>query len=253
MVAVSGYSKESGFDPISFPVRSADRLLGYFRGRVSDPKPFKDILLWPALIDSAATTDRIRSTLHDVATRTHSDDVVVIYLAGHGQTSFRDEMFYFASADSVAERLTSTGLSTAALADALREMNARRVVLLVDSCQAGGTIEALQSVAQSRATLAMARASVDDRNDQGLGIYLVAATLPVSYALGLNDGSKESAFATALFGALETSGSPQGIREVIDAVRMTLPSISNRLYDNFRQTPLIAAIGLDFPITAPGR
>jgi hypothetical protein len=125
-------------------------------------------------------------------------------------------------------------------------------VLLVDSCQAGSTIEALQSVAQSRATLAMARGTANDRNDQSLGIYLVAATLPVSYALGLNDGSKESAFATALIGALETGGPPRGIREVIDAVRMTLPSISNRLYDNFRQTPLIAAIGLDFPITAPG-
>jgi uncharacterized caspase-like protein len=207
--------------------------------------------VWPALKDAAATTDRIRRTLHDVATRTRSDDVVVIYLAGHGQTNFRDEMFYFASADSVAERINSTGLSTAMLADALREMNARRVVLLVDSCQAGGTIEALQSVAQGRASLEMARlASADGRSDQGVGIYLVAATLPVSYALGSNDGS--SAFAIAFVNALESGRPLRGIREIVEAVRATLPSVSSRLYENFRQTPLIAEIGLDFPMTAPG-
>jgi hypothetical protein len=124
VVAVSDYPKSSGFDPISFPVPSANILLDYFKNRASDGKPFKGIEIWPPLIDTVATTERIRRTLHDVATQTRSDDVIVIYLAGHGQTSFRDEMFYFASADSVAERLSSTGLSTAALADALREMNA---------------------------------------------------------------------------------------------------------------------------------
>jgi hypothetical protein len=168
--------------------------------------------------------------------------------------AFATRCFYFASADSVAERLTSTGLSTAALADALREMNARRIVFLVDSCQAGRTIEALQRVAQSRAALeAVRQGSTNGGTDQGVGIYVVAATLPVSYALGSNDGSKESAFATALINAPQPSGAPRGIREVIDAVRATLQSISNRLYEGFRQTPLIAPIGLDFPITAPSK
>ena len=172
----------------------------------------------------------------------------MIYLAGHGQTDFQDEMFYFAAADSSADHLSSTGLSTAMLADALREMSARRLVLLVDSCQAGGTIEALQRVAQGRATMAMARREAG-RGNEGIGIYVVAATLPLSYALG----STESAFASSLVGALRHSQSSPGIRHVIDEVSATLPSISDQLYDGFRQTPLVAATGLDFPITRAAR
>ena len=43
------------------------------------------------------------------------------------------------------------------LADPLREMNARRVVLFFNPAQDGGPIEALQRVAQGRAMMAMAR------------------------------------------------------------------------------------------------
>lgn len=120
-------------------------------GRVADRRQGRNEL---AL---AATTDGIRQALHRIAVETREDDVLLIYFAGHGQTDFRGEMFYFATAVSAAEHLNSTGLSTAMLADALREMNARRVVLFLDSCQDGGPIEALQRVAQGRAMMAMAR------------------------------------------------------------------------------------------------
>ena len=131
LIAVGEYPKGSGFDPIAFPVQSANALLDYFNKRIVDGRPFEEIKVWPALINSAATTGRIKALLRDVALQTSGDDVVFIYLAGHGQTAFRDEMFYFASADSTTRSLSSNGLSTAALADALREMNARRVVLLI--------------------------------------------------------------------------------------------------------------------------
>lgn len=246
IAAVSEYPAASGFDPITFPVESARRLLEYFEGGVADGKPFKSIKLHPLLLNQEATTDGIRNALGRLVAEAGQDDVIVIYLAGHGQTDFRDEMFYFATADSYVERLSSTGYSTAMLADALREMNSRRVVLLIDSCQAGGTIEALQRVAQSRAEHAIARQALGYGDQEAVGLYVVAATLPLSYALG----STESAFASALLTALKRGKSTQNIRSIIQAIRTELPLISHQLFGGFRQTPLVAAVGLDFPIAA---
>jgi WD40 repeat protein len=248
-IGVDAYSQGSGFDPLPFPVASANRLSEFFRAQVGNGTPYQDIKVWNPLLDSAATTEAIQSALSEIAADTRSDDVVLIYLAGHGQVDFGDEMFYFASANSSSARLSSTGVSTAMLADALREMNARRVILLVDACQAGGTIEALQRVAETRAAIEKLReTSAVGYQAEGIGIYVVAATLPLSYALG----TSESAFVSALIEALTPQQKTVRIREAVRIVQNRLPSISEQKFNlTFRQTPLVASVGLDFPITRP--
>jgi hypothetical protein len=108
-VGVDTYPQGSGFDPLPFPVASANRLSEFFRAQVGSGTPYQDIKVWDPLLDSAATTEAIQSALSEIATDTRSDDVALIYLAGHGQVDFGDEMFYFASANSSSVRLSSTG------------------------------------------------------------------------------------------------------------------------------------------------
>jgi hypoxanthine-guanine phosphoribosyltransferase len=204
--------------------------------------------VWDPLFDQAATTEEILTTLNRIAVDSRGDDVVLIYLAGHGQVDFGDEMFYFASANSLSKQMTSTGLNTAMLADVLREMNARRVILLVDACEAGGTIEAFERVAETKAAIEIVRETSEiGSRSAGIGIDIVAATMPLSFA----SGKRESAFSSALIDALNSGPPPLQIREVIKIIQRSLPLISAQMFEQFRQTPLVASIGLDFPILEP--
>jgi WD40 repeat protein len=250
-VGINNYNlASSGFDPLSFPKPSVKSIMKYFNDWGADARPFKKIEIWPVLLNEEAKTETIRNELHEIATNTRSDDVVIIYLAGHGQVNLEDEMFYFVSADSNSERLSSTGLSTAIMADALREMNARRIVVLVDTCQAGGSIEALQRLAQTRASIEMARqTSEPGYRSKGIGIYVVAATMPLSFAISFAIGNNESAFSSALLNALKPGPTPKGIRDIIKELQTTLPGFSSKIISDFHQTPLVALVGLDFPIS----
>jgi hypothetical protein len=52
------------------------------------------------------------------------DDVVLLYLAGHGKVSVGEEMFYFVPVDGRDADLHETRVSSAILADALRSLPA---------------------------------------------------------------------------------------------------------------------------------
>jgi hypothetical protein len=55
-------------------------------------------------------------------------------------------MFYFVPIDGKDTNLRDSAVSTAMIADALRDFAARRIVLIVDACQAGGAIDVLSSI-----------------------------------------------------------------------------------------------------------
>ncbi|GAB3849102.1 hypothetical protein GCM10027610_071690 [Dactylosporangium cerinum] len=64
------------------------------------------------------------------------DDLVVVYLSGHGVLDARGRL-YFAASDTVRERLSSTAVESAWLLDRLEECRARRQVLILDCCFSG--------------------------------------------------------------------------------------------------------------------
>ncbi|GAB3849110.1 caspase, EACC1-associated type [Dactylosporangium cerinum] len=64
------------------------------------------------------------------------DDLVVVYLSGHGVLDARGRL-YFAAKDTVRDRLSSTAVESAWLLDRLEECRARRQVLILDCCFSG--------------------------------------------------------------------------------------------------------------------
>src|SRR5262249_45825132 len=64
------------------------------------------------------------------------DDLVVVYLSGHGVLDARGRL-YFAATDTVKAHLSSTGVESAWLLDRLDECRARRQVLILDCCFSG--------------------------------------------------------------------------------------------------------------------
>lgn len=238
-VAIDSYGDKATYPDLPYPRRSAASLREAFTAAAKGL--FREVVAAPPLEDSAATTDATIAALRRLANEAASDDVVVVYLAGHGQLDLGDEMFHFATAESGKDG--SKGLSTAALSDALRAFRARRIILIVDACQSGGSIEALQRVARRRADLAAAKGG-----EGPIGIYLLAAASPLSYAMG----AKESALSVALQEALVAKDEGElGVRALLSNVEQSLPLVSQRVLKlDYKQTPLVVNVGADFPIAA---
>jgi uncharacterized caspase-like protein len=247
-VAVATYSTGSGFDPLPYTVSSAKAIEGFFQkqeGNVN--KPYAKVHVWPSLYDAAATRDSIRNRLAEIASTMNEDDVALLYLAGHGVVVQGQEMFYFVPADGKDAEIRNTGLNTAMLAEALRNMPARRIVLIIDACQSGGAVEALSKIGEVKARVEEQRAQPESNragHQPGVGVHIVAATLPLSYAAGLK--ADQSALAATLLEALNGGGAAS-VKAVVEYLKKQLPETSEKAI-HFSQVPLTSSVGLDFAL-----
>jgi hypothetical protein len=94
------------------------------------------------LTDAAATRSAIIKSLTDLQ-NAPADDVLVVYLAGHGEILGDD--WYFLPHDFVfsEEGIRRTGISATTLRDLLSRVGPQRVLILIDSCKSGGSIDTL--------------------------------------------------------------------------------------------------------------
>jgi WD40 repeat protein len=211
-------------------------------------KPYRDVRVWGGLYDSAATRDAIRRRLAEIAGEAGEEDVVLVFLSGHGMVPAGQEMFYFAPIDMQGpnpQKQRETGLNTAMLAEAVGQLRARRAVLIIDACQSGGALEALAKVAE-------VKVRVETGHAHRAGVYVIAAATPLQEAMQhATQGS--SALGMTLLEALRGEGregeGAVGMREVVRHVRRRLPEVSERAF-NRRHTPMVVETGLDFPIAA---
>jgi WD40 repeat protein len=94
------------------------------------------------LTDQAATRAAIIKALTDYQ-NAPANDVLVVYLAGHGEIVGDD--WYFLPHDFVftPEGIKTTGISATTWRDALSRVGPQRVLILIDSCKSGGSIDTL--------------------------------------------------------------------------------------------------------------
>jgi WD40 repeat protein len=250
-VGVGQYPADSGFETLPYTVSSARAVEDFFTGQEnSGQKPYAVVKVWPGLYDGAATRGAIRKELTDMAASMSEDDVVLLYLAGHGVVVPGQEMFYFVPADANGSDIRSTGLNTAMLAEALRNMPARRIVLIIDACQSGGAVEALSKIGEVKARVEQQRAQRETKelphHEHSVGVHIIAATLPLSYAAGLK--ASKSALASTLLKVLRGPGQVS-VASAIESLKKQLPAESFKA-THFSQVPLTSSIGSDFAIAA---
>jgi hypothetical protein len=238
-VGVTAYPATAGLSSLPYAVPSAQAVEAAFRTVHTGGDSYAAVRVWDGLFDAGATRQHIRERLRAMSEAVKPDDVVVLYLAGHGRVALGEEMFYFLPVDGRENALRDTAVNTAILAEALRNLPAGRVMLFLDACQSGGAIEALEKIAAIKTRVHTQRAN----RPAGVGVYVVAATLPLSYAVGL--GEHRSALASTLLTAL--SGDAPTARSVVTFVEQQLP-VASEAATQFRQVPLVTAIGLNFPL-----
>jgi WD40 repeat protein len=258
-IGVSEYNFEtSGFKSLPSSASGARDVEQFFKKQAKGTgKPYGRVRVWEGLYDRDATRDGVRRRFSEMGSAVAEDDVVLLFLSGHGIVPAGQEMFYFAPSDMrgpdpLAQR--ETGLNTAMLAEAVRELKARRVVLVIDACQSGGAVESLAKIAEVKAKAEMRRKRVGLRRAARsprpeVGVYVIAAATTLQQAVQPAAGGRGALVAT-LLEALSKSGRARGravwMRDVVKHVEEWLPTVSEEIGQ--RHTPMVVASGLDFPV-----
>jgi uncharacterized caspase-like protein len=227
---------------LTFPTADARDLVAFFRNR--GPRLFKEVDV-TELADEAATAENVKRALVDVQRRAQPEDVVIVFLAGHGASIGND--WYFVPHDlrnpEREEELASLGLSSTQLAQELRRMTSQKVLLLVDACYSGSMLSAFRGYEDRRALALLARSA---------GVHILAASTRDQRASEVPELG-HGVFSYALLRGLEGAAALRDADNQVTAmslaayVRNQLPDLG-RQYRAEVQDPVSFSNGTDFPL-----
>ncbi|MEU6672724.1 AAA domain-containing protein [Streptomyces sp. NPDC046925] len=123
------------------------------------------------------------------------DELVVLYLSGHGAYDREDGQLYYVTTDTEADRLQQTALEASYVTDQLEKCAARRKVLLLDCCFSGSAVQGFRSKGASHSTTApVVEAS---------GVYVITASQHWEQAF-TTDADQPSQFTKAMVDGLHS-------------------------------------------------
>ena len=195
------------------------------------------------LYDSEATRAGVLARLKEFSASSQPQDVVVVYLAGHGETLGDDWYFipHELTQPEQPEHLRSEGLSSRELAAAIKAIPARKVVVLIDACKSGAALANFRGLEERRLLAQLSRAT---------GTHLIAATSKeqlASEVLKLGHGVFTYTLLEGLAGKAAAGGPDVTAHKLIAYVEQALPVLSLR-YGTEEQFPVVSSMGMDFPL-----
>lgn len=231
---------------LSYSVTDARGVAGLMRQ--AGPKLFSDIKV-TELLDAAATKAGILGQLQALNSSAE-DDVVVVYLAGHGETIGDDWYFipHELTQPEQADRLKAGGLSSRELSGALRSIPARKVVVLIDACKSGAAAGGFSSPVAG--TRGLEERRVLAQLSRATGTHLIAATTKEQLASELDQlghGVFTYVLLQGLSGKAAAGGNDITARKLMVYVEQALPELSKRFRAE-EQFPVVNSTGMDFPI-----
>ncbi len=179
------------------------------------------------IYDRLASRQAILGGLERLAAAARSQDVAVIYYAGHGV--LRGGEFYLLPTDAP-DPDSANRISAAEFAAAVGKIPARRKLVIVDACQSGGAMTRLVGVLS---------------NAPGASIHLMASSLASAIEMRrLNHG-------IMTYALLESLGKTAfSAVELMSSVKRLVPEISRKSFPGKEQTVTTFSRGQDFPIAS---
>jgi len=188
--------------------------------------------------------ERINAEIEALVKRARPEDVVVIFLAGHGKAP--EGQYHFIPADFVydSDQAFNRGktLSHARLETMLKNLGAGKRLLILDTCDSGSATEGRDGATEQKDAVA--------RLIRSSGRYILAAASPQGKAL--EDGVQwHGVYTYALLEGLAGRADPRnsGMIEVdalADYVSRRVPELTAPA--GYRQRPMRSAQGENFPI-----
>jgi uncharacterized caspase-like protein len=201
------------------------------------------------LLNDQATLSAIKHALGDLASVARPDDTVVIFFSGHGARLRQgtDETSALVSFDSKLGSLKNTTLSEADFSAALSKIRARRLLVLIDACHAGG-VSVLKCDLDGDVRFGFDEKSLQ-RLAEGTGRVIMASSRANETSLVLRE-DRNSVFTCRLLEALRgkahTDG--DGLIRVFDVFNYVAEQVARSVPG--RQHPIFKASDLEsnFPI-----
>lgn len=188
---------DPGFKPFSAAGRKDRELADRLVADLGVPK--QEVAL---LLDKQATRAAILAAVASAAAKTKPGETLVFYYAGHGTRDAKGTVF-LAPSDVDSARLDDTGLSMAALTQALAKLpSGSRALLFGDSCFSGALASVAEGLGQ-RGVSAAAVTSAEASNTSTVNWTFTQTLLDVIGGSGLADRDKSGAVTLSELGSEE--------------------------------------------------
>jgi len=193
------------------------------------------------LTDAGATRAAIVRAMTALQ-RAPADDVLIIYLAGHGQIV--DGEWYFLPHDFVfsPEGVKRTGISATTWRDLISRVGPQRVLMLIDSCKSGGGVDTLATASDRKVLRSLGR-------DAGIAILAGARRDQSAEEFPqLHHGAFTYVVLQGVDGkADERHDGRITSKELLTYSTSELPLLTKKLIDQM-QVPVSYSRGEDFPV-----
>jgi hypothetical protein len=227
---------------LAYPKADADSLVAFFKATGS--RLFRDVDV-TELSDESATEANIAQALLSLQRRALPEDVVIVFLAGHGGTAGLQWYFipYDLSAPEHESELMAHGVSSARLQEQLRNFSSLKMILLVDACYSGSMLTAFRGYEDRKALDLLARST---------GVHVLAASAGNQHASEVPELG-HGVFSYALLKGLNGEAALPGAERRVTVlglmayIRGQLPDLG-RKYGIEIQDPVNSSNGMDFPI-----
>lgn len=197
-----------------------------------------------SLLDKDATRSAIRDVMEGLK-ESRPEDVIIIYLAGHGDTIDGD--WYFMPTEITrpeeADHVRDKAIGAEELDEWINEAPAQKIAMLIDACKSGAALTKTRGFEDRKNLSRLART---------YGIHVMAAAAKGQFALELEELG-HGAFTYTLLEGLDGKADLSGdgiisVRELMGYVEGRLPGLSEEKSGE-SQFPVIDSKGQDFPIS----
>lgn len=127
-VGIGKYPKEDM--QLMFPAKDAKDFAATMETQKG--KLYRDVVT-KVIVDEQATRENILDGLEWIRKETTSRDVAMIFLAGHGLTDNRNQVYYFLPINGDPEKLMGTGISSHVIQETVASISGK-VILFLDAC-----------------------------------------------------------------------------------------------------------------------
>jgi WD40 repeat protein len=204
---------------------------------------FANVHIYVAL-DEKATREGITALFDELKQRAQQKDVIVLYMAGHGDM-VGSEWFFIPHDVTTPEEETlvkKLGISAKEITETLRALKAQKIFVILDACKSGGLISGMTGLRGYEDRKVMKQLV------RSTGTYVMSASTDKQYATELKELSHGVLTYSILEGLQGKGGEGKvTVEGLIQYVKDRLPELTEK-YRGSPQWPVSWGAGMDFPL-----
>ena len=194
------------------------------------------------IYNEQATKEGILAKLKELQ-NTNPQDAVLIYLAGHGENI--NEKWYFIPHELTyperEEDVKTKAISSDELSDAIKNISAQKVLVVIDACKSGAVLLAFRGFEDRKALSQLSRST---------GVHIIAASSKDQFAAEVKElghGVFTYTLLEGLNGKAVNKGEIVTVRKLMSYIEEQLPELTKK-YKQEAQYPVVDSRGMDFPL-----